>query len=239
MLRVCDVHQSFGARRVLDGVTFTLPDESLAGMIGPSGGGKSVLLKIIGRVQAAQRGEVCHEGICSESLSLMFQEGALFDSLSVFDNIAFPLVGGRVPTHTLDADTQEQVRLAVSEILARVGLTKAAHKVPAQLSGGMRRRVALARALVSRPKLLLLDDPTAGLDPVASSVIMNLIVELHKEYRPTTIIVSHDLRRLFPAVDRVLGLFDGRIAFDGNLGELEAFRHPLINRFVTARFDFV
>jgi phospholipid/cholesterol/gamma-HCH transport system ATP-binding protein len=85
----------------------------------------------------------------------------------------------------------------------------------------------------------LLDDPTAGLDPVASSVIMNLIVELYKEYKPTTIIVSHDLRRLLPIVDRVLGLFDGRISFDGELSDLEAFREPLLHKFVTSRYDFV
>lgn len=239
MLRVCDIQHSFGHRKVLDGVSFSLPDECLAGLIGPSGGGKSVLLKLIGRVLCEQHGKILHEGRCGESLSLMFQEGALFDSLSVFDNIAFPLVGGRVPTYILDSETQERVRVAVSEILARVGLSKAAHKVPAQLSGGMRRRVALARALVSKPRLLLLDDPTAGLDPVASSVIMNLIVELHREYKPTTLIVSHDLRRLFPAVDRILALFDGRICFDGQLGELETFRHPLIHKFVTSRYDFV
>jgi phospholipid/cholesterol/gamma-HCH transport system ATP-binding protein len=238
MLTVSDIQHSFGTRKVLDGVSFELPDAVLAGMIGPSGGGKSVLLKIIGEVLAPQQGAVIHEGVCQESLSLMFQEGALFDSLSVFDNVAFPLVSGRVPTYTLDSATQEQVRAAVSEILARVGLSKAAHKVPAQLSGGMRRRVALARALVSRPKLLLLDDPTAGLDPVASSVIMSLIVELYNEYRPTTIIVSHDLRRLLPIVNRILALFDGYIGFDGTLAELEAFRHPLIHKFVTSRFDF-
>lgn len=239
MLTVSDIHHSFGSRQVLEGVSFELPDTALTGLIGPSGGGKSVLLKIIGKVLQADRGCVAHEGVCSESLSLMFQEGALFDSLSVFDNVAFPLVAGRVPTYTLSKARQEEVRAAVSEVLSHVGLSKAAHKVPAQLSGGMRRRVALARALVARPKLLLLDDPTAGLDPVASSVIMDLIVDLYQEYKPTTIIVSHDLRRLLPIVDRVLALFDGRICFDGSVSELEAFRHSLIHRFVTSRYDFV
>lgn len=99
--------------------------------------------------------------------------------------------------------------------------------------------MALARALVSRPKILLLDDPTSGLDPVASSVIMNLIVDLYKEYKPTTVIVSHDLRRLLPIVDRILALFDGRITFDGQLAELESFRQSLLRKFVAARYDFV
>ncbi|MBN8549792.1 MAG: ATP-binding cassette domain-containing protein [Deltaproteobacteria bacterium] len=239
MLKVSDIHQSFGARKVLDGVSFELGEASLVGLIGPSGGGKSTLLKIMAEVLKADSGAVSLGLASSEGLSLMFQEGALFDSLSVFDNVAFPLVGGRVPTYTLDKDTQESVRSKVSEILSRVGLSKAAEKVPAQLSGGMRRRVALARALVPRPKLLLLDDPTAGLDPVASSVIMNLIVELYQEYRPTTVIVSHDLRRLIPIVDRILALFDGRILFDGPVSELESFRHSLLHKFVASRYDFV
>ena len=239
MLKVSGIHHSFGARKVLDGVNFELAEASLVGLIGPSGGGKSTLLKIMGQVQQADSGRVDIAAGETASLSLMFQEGALFDSLSVFDNVAFPLVGGRVPTHTLDKDTQEQVRHKVSEILQHVGLSKAAEKVPAQLSGGMRRRVALARALVPRPKLLLLDDPTAGLDPVASSVIMNLIVDLYREYKPTTVIVSHDLRRLLPIVDRVLALFDGRICFDGPVAELDSFRQTLLHKFVASRYDFV
>lgn len=238
MLKVSNIHHAFGARKVLDGVSFQLPAESLVGLIGPSGGGKSTLLKIIGQVLQPDSGTVDLHSDRLETLSLMFQEGALFDSLTVFDNIAFPLVGGRVPTYTLSKSKQEEVRAHVSDILRHVGLTKAAAKVPAQLSGGMRRRVALARALVARPKLLLLDDPTAGLDPVASSVIMNLIVDLYHEYRPTTVIVSHDLRRLLPVVDRLLALFDGRITFDGPVSELESFRQTLLHKFVAARYDF-
>src|SRR5207244_3998957 len=148
-------------------------------------------------------------------VGLMFQEGALFDSLNVLDNVAFPLVNGRVPTTILPKKVQEEVREKVMKILARVGLSRAVHKMPGQLSGGMRRRVALARALVSKPTLVLLDDPTSGLDPVASSIIMDLIVELHREYQPTTLMVSHDLRRLLPVVDRIVALFNGKICFSG------------------------
>jgi phospholipid/cholesterol/gamma-HCH transport system ATP-binding protein len=167
----------------------------------------------------------------------MFQEGALFDSLSVYDNVAFPLVGGRVPTNALPREQREDVCAKVSDILARVGLTRAAYKMSGQLSGGMRRRVSLARALVARPKILLLDDPTSGLDPVASSVIMDLIVDLHQEYKPTTFLVSHDLRRLLPVVERILALFDGTIVFDGSLQDLTQNAPAFVRSFVSCRFD--
>jgi len=170
-------------------------------------------------------------------VGLMFQEGALFDSMSVFDNIAFPLVGGKVPTGSLPVAQRREVRDKVSDILARVGLSNAAFKMPGQLSGGMRRRVSLARALVGRPRILLLDDPTSGLDPVASSVIMGLIVQLHREYNPTTVMVSHDLRRLIPVVDRVLALFDGAIAFDGTVDELTHVAPAFVRSFVACRYE--
>lgn len=237
MLRIEDIHRAFGACQVLRGVTLTIPEGSIVGLIGPSGGGKSVLLKIIAETCRLDRGHVSLGGLARNEVALMFQEGALFDSMSVYDNVAFSLVQGKIPTTTLPKEVREEVCEKVGEILARVGLSKAAYKMPAQLSGGMRKRVSLARALVSRPKLVLLDDPTSGLDPVASSVIMDLIVELHKEYRPTTLIVSHDLRRLLPAVNEVVALFDGGVIFQGTLAELRASPLPQLRGFVSCRFD--
>lgn len=238
MLRVKNIERTFGTHHVLQGVSFVLKPASINGLIGPSGGGKSVLLKLIAHTCKSERGEISFEGGCSaRDVGLMFQEGALFDSLSVYDNVAFPLVGGKVPTGSLREEVREQVCSKVSEILGRVGLTKHAYKMPGQLSGGMRRRVSLARALVSRPRILLLDDPTSGLDPVASSVIMNLIRELHDEYKPTTLLVSHDLRRLLPTVDRVLGLFHGVISFDGTLNDLMHTTNSEVREFVSCRFE--
>ena len=228
---------------VLKGVSFNLAPGSITGLIGPSGGGKSVLLKIIAGVLSPDSGEVelaLPKAECrrEDSVSLMFQEGALFDSLTVFDNIAFPLVGGRVPSMTLAKFELAEVHEKVQQMLSRVGLSHAAEKVPAQLSGGMRRRVSLARALICRPQILLLDDPTSGLDPIASRVIMNLICELHREYQPTTVMVSQDLRRLLPAVEQVLALFDGQIGFSGSLPALAAGANPAIKHFVSCRFDY-
>lgn len=233
-LEVVNIHKSFSKKPVLKGVSFNLEPGSFNGLIGPSGAGKSVLLKIIGGVSRANSGEIRNK---PDNLSLMFQEGALFDSLTVFDNIAFPLVGGKVPAANLARAKKREVTEKVSIALARVGLTKAAYKMPAQISGGMRRRVSLARALVSKPELMLLDDPTSGLDPVASSVIMNLIVEMHREYRPTILTVSQDLRRLLPVAEKIFGLFDGRICFGGTLDELKSSDHSLLRTFASCRYD--
>lgn len=238
MLRVNNVYRSFGEKEVLRGVTVTLKPATITGLIGPSGGGKSILLKIIASTARATSGSIeFDEGLSVGDVGLMFQEGALFDSLSVYDNVAFPLVGGKVPTNSLPAEQRERVCDKVSEILARVGLTRAAYKMPGQISGGMRRRVSLARALVARPRILLLDDPTSGLDPVASSVIMDLIVGLHREYKPITVIVSHDLRRLLPVAERLLALFDGVISFDGSLEDLRQGAPASIRSFVSCRFE--
>jgi phospholipid/cholesterol/gamma-HCH transport system ATP-binding protein len=238
VLKVTSISRTFADRLVLGDVNFSLKPASINALIGPSGGGKSILLKIIAGTCRADRGWVTFPTGCSfHDVGLMFQEGALFDSYSVYDNVAFPLVRGRVPTTGLSRAMRQEVCSKVGDILDRVGLLRAAYKMPGQLSGGMRRRVSLARALVARPKILLLDDPTSGLDPVASSVIMKLIVDLHNEYKPTTVLVSHDLRRLLPAVERILGLFDGSINFDGTLSDLALSAPAVVRSFVSCRYE--
>lgn len=243
MLQASGISRAFGDKIVLDNLSLTVKNGAIAGLIGPSGSGKSVLMKILGDVSEPDSGDIDYSDIIGgdsdahSAIGLMFQEGALFDSISVFDNVAFPLVHGRVPTTTLSHKVRLEVYGKVSEILARVGLSDAINKMPAQLSGGMRRRVSLARALVARPALVLLDDPTCGLDPVASSVIMNLIVELHREYKPTLLMVSHDLRRLLPVVDTIYALYDGRIQFSGSLDELRQCNLEFLRAFVSCRFD--
>ena len=240
MVTLSHVRHSFGEKHVLRDVSLTLAPGTIAGLIGPSGGGKSVLLKIMSGVGAADAGAIDRGDIGAGSaadISLMFQEGALFDSITVFDNVAFPLVNGTVPTFILSRAEQREVHARVDDILAAVGLSKAAGKMPGQLSGGMRRRVSLARALVARPKLVLLDDPTSGLDPIASRVIMELIVKLHEQYKPTMVMVSQDLRRLLPVVREVFALFDGRIAFHGTVDELTTAAPENVRHFVACRYD--
>ena len=234
-LEVSNIYKSFSGKEVLNGASFEVKKGAICGMIGPSGSGKSVLLKIIGGVIRQYKGKVFIPG-CPH-ISLMFQEGALFDSMTVFDNIAFPLVQGRAPCANLRFKLKKEVCQKVNQVLEKVGLTKAAFKMPAQLSGGMRRRVSLARAIVAKPEIILLDDPTSGLDPVASSVIMNLITDTHREYEPTILIISQDLRRLFPMVDKIYALFNGKVCFGGSLDDLKATEHSLLRTFAACRFD--
>lgn len=235
MLRIKNGWCILGGKPILQGVTTEFKDEAITALIGPSGGGKSTLLKCLSGVLPLDTGEVRSH---TDSISLLFQEGALFDSISVIDNVAFPLVQGRVPVSTLPKSERLAVEQKCLKILERVGLKDAINKLPGQLSGGMRRRASLARALVTEPEILLLDDPTAGLDPVASSVIMQLIVDVYNEYKPTTIICSHDLRRLLPISEYVLALSEGKIVYDGKRIELGTKAKPELHHFVSCRYDW-
>jgi phospholipid/cholesterol/gamma-HCH transport system ATP-binding protein len=221
---------------VLNSVSFGLESGKIYGLIGPSAGGKSVLLKILAGVMEPDAGEIRYGNVNQQDVGLMFQEGALFDSLNAFENVAFPLIAGDLPVAARGKMELQDLTNKVAWILSRVGLAKAHKKVPGQLSGGMRKRLALARALVSRPDLVLLDDPTSGLDPVASAVIMRLIVEIQQDYKPTMVVVSHDLRRLLPVVDSVIALFDGEIAYHGPSENLKLSPEK-VQHFVACRYD--
>lgn len=225
-----------GRLSVLKSVSFGIEPGQIYGLIGPSAGGKSVLLKILAGVLEADAGEIKYGSIDLTDIGLMFQEGALFDSLTAFENVAFPLIAGDLPVAARSTIELKELTDKVAWILDRVGLAKAHNKVPGQLSGGMRKRLALARALVCRPPLVLLDDPTSGLDPVASAVIMQLIVEIQKDYKPTMLVVSHDLRRLLPVVDSVVALFDGEIVYEGPSANLKL-SPDNVRHFVECRYD--
>ncbi len=237
VLEANNLVQRFGALQVLSNVHLQLSRGEIVGLIGPSGGGKSVLLKTLANVLQPTEGEVSSFLGEHGEVSFMFQEGALFDSDSVLDNVAFPLIDGRVPCSALKKDEKPEVSRRFGAILGKVGLFRHGHKFPAQLSGGMRRRVSLARALVNEPEIALLDDPTSGLDPVASSVIMALIKSLHESLGTSMILVSHDLRRLLPVCSRVIALFDGRVVFDGTLETLRNNANEQVIHFVSCRYD--
>ena len=253
MIAVHQLTKSYNDRLVLKGASFDLEPGEIVGLVGPSGGGKSVLLKLMGSIIEPDSGQVVYdENDTSKEtaqkqmhVGFLFQEGALFDSMSVLDNVAFPLRVVKDITYSKSNECEFEVGVSkeeaynrAQEILCQVGLRDAWKKFPGQLSGGMRRRVGIARALVSKPELVLLDDPTGGLDPVAASVIMELIKELHSLYSPTIVLSSHDIRRLIPAVSRLLSLFDGKLISDLRIENLLSEAPPEVIAFLKTRYDF-
>lgn len=236
MLRATGLSKSFGHKPVLAGVDIHVPPRTTLGIIGPGGCGKTVLLKLFAGLERADAGtlavggrEVQHlsEGAWSAvrmQMGMLFQNYALFDSMTVESNVAFPLYHGG----PLDAAARELVR----EKLAQVGLYKAEHLYPKELSGGMKKRVGLARALIAKPAVLLLDEPSAGLDPVSTRTVNELILRLRAEEGFTAAIATFDFETIHEVVDRVVVLNDARILFSGTAAELKATREPLVRLLV-------
>jgi len=216
VIRVEDLHKTLAGQTVLDGVNLTVESGTTLALLGGSGSGKSVLLKNIVGLMAPDRGRVLIDGkdvhaVRGEALQslrdrfgMLFQGGALFDSMSVFENLAFPL---REKTN-LDRD---EIRERVATRLDMVELSGAEEKLPAELSGGMQKRVALARALIRDPAIVFFDEPTTGLDPLIANSILRLIHRLHGELSFTAIIVTHNFEKVFPIVQNVAMLYEGRI----------------------------
>ena len=230
---------SSGDRVILSKVTFTVPRGKVTALMGASGGGKTTVLRLVGGQQKANVGEVLFDGknvaqMASPSLyaarrrmGMLFQFGALFTDLSVFDNVAFPL-----REHTnLDASL---VRDIVLMKLNAVGLRGARHLMPAEVSGGMARRVALARAIVLDPELIMYDEPFAGLDPISLGTAAQLIRQLNDTLGITSIVVSHDLEETFRIADKVIILANGGIAAQGTPEEVRHSFDPLVHQFVNA-----
>ena len=239
LIRCRGVTKSFRSKAVLRGVTLdVLPGETLV-LLGGSGSGKSVLLKHLNGLIRPDAGSIEVEGVQLETLdedglvpirrrvSMLFQQGALFDSLPVGENVAFPLR----EHHMLPDD---EIPARVGEALAMVGLEGTERVMPSELSGGMRKRAALARALVLEPRVVLYDEPTTGLDPVVAAKINDLIRELQQRLGLTSVVVTHDLKSAFYVADRIAFLFEGRIAFTGTPGDARGTSHAALHEFLTA-----
>lgn len=237
MIHFHNLHKSFGTQRVLTGIDLEIPDGSISVVIGRSGAGKSCLLKLMIGLLHPEAGEIRVNGVdvCSlrgralndvrSRFGMLFQGGALFDSLSVYDNVAFPL---REKTRL----GESTIRQKVHERLTQVGLSGIDEKFPSELSGGMRKRVALARALVSEPEILLFDEPTTGLDPIRVNTIHQLIRELHTRFRFTAIIVSHEIPEIFSIATHVAMLHEGIIVATGTADEIQASPNPVVQQFI-------
>ncbi|RME59114.1 MAG: ATP-binding cassette domain-containing protein [Candidatus Dadabacteria bacterium] len=212
-----------------------IPAGSICALIGPSGSGKSVFFKTVAGLIPPFSGKITLA--CKPcDIGFLFQEGALFDSLTALENVAFPLVQGDLPLYKLPKEKLIKVVETAYRYLKNVGLAAAYYKYPHQLSGGMRKRLALARALVQESDIKLLDDPSSGLDPVASSIIFSYIVKNHKKERKTTVISSHDLRRLLSVCNYVVVFLNGKVAYQGVPKDLIQSSDE-VKRFISCRYD--
>jgi phospholipid/cholesterol/gamma-HCH transport system ATP-binding protein len=236
-IRLRGVSKSFGEQKVLDRIDLEVGRGETMTVLGRSGTGKSVLLKLIIGLQRPDNGEIEIDGEeitglplgelnrVRKEIGFLFQHSALYDSLTVEENVAFPL-----RRHTAMSDRERRDR--VRELLARVGMEGAAQKMPADISGGMKKRVGLARALALDPEIMLLDEPTAGLDPITAGEINKLIRELQKERQMSSVVVTHDMRSVETVADRVAMLNEGSIVIEGTLKDLEQSDDPFVAKFM-------
>lgn len=227
IVEVKDVHKSFGPQRVLNGVSLNVNSGETMAVLGRSGTGKSVLLRIIVGLQGVDSGSVRVFGQDIAGLTLdqlapirkrmgfMFQHAALYDSLTVAENVAFPLRHHRADMSKAEQDDR------VRQLLGEVSMERHIDKLPSDLSGGMQKRVGLARALIMEPELLLLDEPTAGLDPIGSAEIDELVLKLQKEHHMAFIVVTHDMHSARTIADRLTLLDKGNVVIDGSFEDLK------------------
>ncbi len=235
-----NVHKAFGERKVLQGFTLSIPEGQTISIIGASGSGKSVALKHIVGLLRPDEGEVWVDGdnvarVDRESLYRMrrnvgyvFQFAALFDSMTIAQNVGMGL-------KRMDDYSDERIAERVRECLSLVDLEGSGDRFPAELSGGQRKRVGLARAIATEPTYILYDEPTTGLDPVTTAVIDALIIRMSDELGVTGVVVTHDMKSAFRISDRVAMLYDGMIRFEGTPDEVQACADPIVKGFIEGR----
>ncbi len=237
---VRELRRRFGKQQVLNGVDLDCPRNQITTIVGPSGCGKTVLLKHLNLLLRPDSGQIVIDGIevtrlgsravdsVREKFGMLFQAGALFDSMSVFDNVAFPLV-------EKTKLGPEQIAVRVSEILQQVGLEGMETKYPSELSGGMQKRTALARALIRRPNILMLDEPTTGLDPTRTAAIHQLVRSTQQRFGLSAVMVSHDVPQVFEVSDRVAFMHLGKMELTGTVDEVMTSNNENFKRFLEGR----
>jgi phospholipid/cholesterol/gamma-HCH transport system ATP-binding protein len=236
-IELCDLSKTLSGRTVLDGVSLAILKGETMSVIGGSGAGKSVTLKHIVGLMKPDRGAVKVDGVdvtntnhgsleaARRKIGFCFQGSALLNSLSVFENVALPL-------REHERIEEEEIRRRVEDKLALVGLAEAGQKLPSEISGGMKKRVGLARAIIRNPEIILYDEPTAGLDPVMGTAINDLILDMQKKLKVTSVLVTHDMSSAFRVSDRIAMLLKGRIVKLGTPAEFRASDDPLVKQFI-------
>jgi len=238
MIAINDLHKSFGSLNVLNGVSIDVEDGQSLVIMGKSGQGKSVLLKLMTRLLFPDSGTITIDGDdlgslnakqldkCRLKFGMLFQSAALFDSLNIYDNVGIGL-------RAYNRYTDSEINTITRDSLARVGLKDVGEKFPAQLSGGMRKRVGLARVVAMKPKYILYDEPTTGLDPVTSAQIAELIKSMQDDLQTTSIIVSHDIRTGFFLADKIVLLDRGNFSFIGSVEEMRKSELTSVQDFIS------
>lgn len=235
---VQNLTKGFNGQKVLDAMQLQIKRGESIVIIGQSGGGKSVLLKHLIMLMEPDEGKIIFDGIDTSELDtsdkvelrkrmgMLFQSAALFDSMTVAENVGLTLKESR-------KFSRSEIDQIVNEKLEMVGLPDAGSKYPAELSGGMRKRVGLARAIAANPEVLLYDEPTTGLDPITGDLINELIVELTQKLRVTSVAVTHDMSSAYKIADRIMMLYDGRIHFDGTPEQVRQTQDAVVRQFIT------
>jgi phospholipid/cholesterol/gamma-HCH transport system ATP-binding protein len=242
IIEIKDLHKSFGSHKVLTGITLSVPAGSTLVILGGSGSGKTVLMKHMIGLLKPDSGQVIVDGedivpMGAEQLEqlrrkfgMVFQAAALFDSMTVYENVSFPL-----REHRKDL-SEEQMRALVREKLSIVGLKNVEEKYPSDLSGGMRKRVGLARAIVLDPKIVLYDEPTTGLDPITTDYVDEMILDAKKQLGVTSVVISHDIASAFKVADNIAFLYQGVIVDQGHPSKLRHSEHPGVKLFLQTWF---
>ncbi len=238
MIKILNLHKSFGSNYVLRGTNLDIYDGETITVIGASGGGKSVMLKCLLGLLKPERGEIYVDDVEITRLSdedlwevqkkfgFLFQGAALFDSLTVAENVSFGLRNLRPDM------SEEDIRERVRWCLANVGLKGIEHLKPAELSGGMKKRVGLARAIATEPKYILYDEPTTGLDPIKADLITDLILKLQRDLKITSIVVTHDMVAAYKVSNRIAMLYEGKIIQIGTPEEIKNTTNPVVRQFI-------
>lgn len=236
-IQIRNLHKNFGSQKVLRGVDLDIGRGETLVLVGPSGEGKSVLLKHIIGLLSPDTGNVTFDGIpltglkerqlapIRRRIGYLFQNSALFDSFTVAQNVAFPLIESGIKD-------QKEIDSRVHEALDVVELSEHKNKMPINLSGGMRKRVGIARAIIGRPEIILYDEPTAGLDPIVTDIIDHLIKRLQKRYQVTSVVITHDMASVFKIADRVVMLKNGIVYFNGSSDALRHSTDTFIQDFI-------